>query len=100
MGRLTSGSAFRVASTLEGIGDTLVIGHVVYGGNIPLIPMDNSWIPSQKSVTRSIVLPIGDMEMFLGYTDPLPSTFTVKKEVEVQSGFTLSANTPEFSRSF
>ena len=81
---------------MEGIGDTLAVGHVFYVGNIPLVPMDDSWIPSQKPVTRSIVLPIGEVGIFLVYTDPIPSTFMVKKEAEEKTGSILSANALEF----
>ena len=64
MGRVIFGSALRAASAIDGIGDTLAVGHVVYAENIPLVPMDDSWILSQKPVTRSIVLLIGEVRSF------------------------------------
>ena len=99
MGRVIFGSAFRAASTIEGIGDTFAVGHIVYAGNVPLVPMDDSWIPSQKPVTRSIMLPIGEVGIFLGYTDIVPSTFMVKKETEEKARSILSTYTPEFRSS-
>jgi hypothetical protein len=53
-------------STFPGIGDTVAIGCVLYAGNVPIIPNDESWVPARRSPTCYTIIPIGGIHVFIG----------------------------------
>jgi hypothetical protein len=65
-----AGSAFACIS------DTVAIGRVLYDSGFPIIPADNLWVLAREDPTRLIVVPIGDIHIFIGETDLTPATET------------------------
>jgi hypothetical protein len=57
-GHYASGARIQARSAFGGIGDTVAIGRVLYDSGFP------------------IVVPIGDIHIFIGETDPTPATET------------------------
>ena len=100
VGQRTFGSRFRPDSTLAsasaGIGDSIAVDRILYASNTLLIPKDETWIPAHGEVTSYSIVPIGEVDLFIGYTDPAPLTQAVMIEAEVTSGFDLSAEAEEF----
>jgi hypothetical protein len=55
---------------IASIGDTIAIGRVLYDSAFPTIPADNLWVPARENPTRFSVIPIGDIHIFIGETNP------------------------------
>jgi hypothetical protein len=102
MGPATSGVQFQ-AGALEGIGDTIAIGHVVYFGDTPFIVAE-SYTPASRNIAAHRIIPIGGIDIFVGFnsvqaayeaipTQPAPDAETA---VEVGFGSTLSTDVVEF----
>jgi hypothetical protein len=68
--RIQAGSAF------AGIGDTVAIGHVLYDSGFPIILADTLWVLTREDPARFTVVPIGDIHIFIGETNPTPTTET------------------------
>src|SRR3954470_20629363 len=60
-----------------GIGETIAIGRVLFSGNIPIVPLDEFWIPAKTNPTRCSIVPIGDIHLFIGETDSGTSSLGV-----------------------
>jgi hypothetical protein len=69
-GRIQAGSAFAC------IGDTVAIGCVLYDSGFPIVPADNFWVPSRENPVRFTIVPIGDIHIFIGETNPTPAMET------------------------
>jgi hypothetical protein len=76
VGLSASGARIEAGSAFAGIGDTVAIGRVVYNFGFPIIPADNLWVLAREDPTRFIVVPIGDIHIFIGETNPTPTTKT------------------------
>jgi hypothetical protein len=76
MGQNASGARIQVGSAFAGIGDTIAIGRVLYDSGFPIVPADNLWVPARKDPARFTVVPIGDIHIFIGETNPTPATET------------------------
>jgi hypothetical protein len=81
VGLSTSGTRIQAGSAFAGIGDTVAIGCVVYNSGFPIIPADNLWVPAREDPTRFTVVPIGDIHIFIGETNPTPSTETNFRQI-------------------
>jgi hypothetical protein len=76
VGQNTSGAWIQAGSTFAGIGDTVAIGHVLCDSGFPIVPVDNLSVPARENPARFTVVPIGDIHIFIGETDPTPTTET------------------------
>jgi hypothetical protein len=56
----------RAGSAFTGIGDTVTIGRVLYAGDIPIQPNNECWVPDRIIPTRCMIVPIGDIHVFIG----------------------------------
>jgi hypothetical protein len=70
VGQNASGARIHAGSTFAGIGDTIAIGHVLYDSSFPIVPADNLWVPAREDPARFTVVPIGDIYIFIGETNP------------------------------
>jgi hypothetical protein len=76
VGQNASGTCIQAGSAFAGISDTVAIGHVLYDSGFPLVPADNLWVPARENPARFSVVPIGDIHIFIGETDPTPAMET------------------------
>jgi hypothetical protein len=76
MGQSASGAWIQAGSAFAGIGDTIAIGCVLYDFGFPIIPADNLWVLAREDPTRFTVIPIGDIHIFIGETNPTPTMET------------------------
>jgi hypothetical protein len=76
MGQSASGARIQAGSTFAGIGDTITIRRVLYDSGFPIIPADNLWVSAREDPSRFTVVPIGDIHIFIGETNPTPATET------------------------
>src|SRR4051812_2083850 len=60
-----------------GIGETVAISRVLFSGNVPIVPPDEFWIPAKMNPTWCLVIPIGDIHLFIGETDSGTSSLGV-----------------------
>jgi hypothetical protein len=71
-----SGARVQAGSAFAGIGDTVAIGLVLYDSGFPIVPTDKLWVPAREDPARFTVIPIGDIHIFIGETNPTPATET------------------------
>jgi hypothetical protein len=76
MGENVSEAGIQAGSAFAGIGDTVAIGRVLCDPGFPIVPADNLWVPSREDPTRFTVVPIGDIHIFIGETNPTPAAET------------------------
>jgi hypothetical protein len=76
MGQNASGARIQAGSTFAGIGDTVAIGRILYDFGFPIVLADNLWVPAREDPARFTVIPIGDNHIFIGETNPTPTTET------------------------
>jgi hypothetical protein len=76
MGLSASGARIQAGSAFAGIGDTVAIGGVLYDSGFPIVPADNLWVPAREDPARFTIVPIGDIHIFIGETNPTPATET------------------------
>jgi hypothetical protein len=76
MGQNVSGARVQAGSAFAGIGDTVAIGCVLYDSGFPIIPADNLWVPAREDPARFTVVPIEDIHIFIGETNPTLATET------------------------
>jgi hypothetical protein len=76
MGQNTPGARIQMGSSFAGIGGTVAIGHVLYDSGFPIIPVDNLWVPARENPDRFSIVPIGDIHIFIGETNPTPAMET------------------------
>jgi hypothetical protein len=76
MGRSASGARIQAGSAFAGIDDTIAIGRVLYDSGFPIVPADNLCVPAREDPARFTVVPIGDIHIFIGATNPTPATET------------------------
>jgi hypothetical protein len=55
---------------------TVAIGRVLYDSGFPIVPADNLWVPAREDPARFTIIPIGDIHIFMGETNPTPATKT------------------------
>ena len=48
VGQVSFGSAFRAESARIGIGETIAVGRILYASDVPLIVLDETWIPARE----------------------------------------------------
>jgi hypothetical protein len=70
MGQNALGARIQAGSTFAGIDDTVAIGHVLYDSGFPIVPADNLWVPAREDPARFAVVPIKDIHIFIGETNP------------------------------
>jgi hypothetical protein len=76
MGPSVSGARIQAGSTFVGIGNTVAIRRVLYESGFPVVPVDNCWVPARENPTRFTVVPIGNIHIFIGETNPTSATET------------------------
>jgi hypothetical protein len=76
VGQIASGAWIQAGSAFAGISDTVAIGLVLYDSGFPIVPADNLWVPAREDPTRFTVVPIRDIHIFIGETNPTPATET------------------------
>jgi hypothetical protein len=76
MGQNESGARIQAGSAFAGIGDTVAIRRVLYDCDFPIVPADNLCVPAREDPARFTVVPIGDIHIFIGETNPTPATET------------------------
>jgi hypothetical protein len=76
VGHNASGVWIQAGFAFAGIGDTISIGHVLYDSGLPIVLEDNLWVPARENPTRFTVIPIGDIHIFIGETNPTLATET------------------------
>jgi hypothetical protein len=74
VGHSASGARIQAGSAFAGIGDTVAIGRVLYDFGFPIVPADNLWVPAREDPARFTIVPIGDIHIFIGETNPTPAT--------------------------
>src|SRR4051812_22934884 len=62
------------------IGKTIGIGRVLFSGNVPIVPPNEFWILAKTNPTRCLIVPIGDIHLFIGETDSGTSSLGVRGE--------------------
>src|SRR3954468_22411511 len=60
-----------------GISETIAIGHVLFSGNVLIVPPDEFWIPAKTNSTRRSIVPIRDIHLFIDETDSSTSSLEV-----------------------
>ena len=48
--------------------DTIAVGRVLYTGNLPIVPLDECWIPAKTNPVKLSIIPIGGIHLFIGET--------------------------------
>jgi hypothetical protein len=81
VGQSTSGAWIQAGSAFACIGDIVAIGCVLYDSGFPIIPADNLWVPAREDPTRFTIVPIGDIHIFIGETNPTPATETNFRQI-------------------
>jgi hypothetical protein len=76
MGQNAPGARIQAGSAFVGINDTVTIGHVLYDSGFSIISEHNLWVPARENPTRFTVIPIRDIHIFIGETNPTPSMKT------------------------
>jgi hypothetical protein len=76
VGQNASGARIQAGSAFAGIGDTVAIGRVLYDSGFPIIPADNLWVLAREEPAQFTVVPIRDIHIFIGETNPSPATET------------------------
>jgi hypothetical protein len=76
MGQNALGARLQAGSAFAGIGDTVAIGCVLYDSGFPIVPADNLWVSARENPARFSVVPIGDIHIFIGETNPTPARET------------------------
>jgi hypothetical protein len=56
------------AGSLGSIGDTIATSRVMYYGNVPVILNNGSWISASSNVITGTIIPIGSIDIFIGFT--------------------------------
>jgi hypothetical protein len=69
MGPEALGAWIWAGSAFAGIGDSIVIGCVLYAGNIPIVPDDELWILARRSAVHCAIVPIDGIHIFIGDRD-------------------------------
>src|SRR3954465_7931068 len=75
VGQVTFGASFQADSAHAGIGKTIAMGHVVYASDVPLILLDETWIPSKEPVTTYTIMSISEIDIYLSFAEPAQATF-------------------------
>ena len=96
MGQVSFGSAFRAESARIGISETIAVGRILYASDVPLIVLDETWIPAREAVTAYTIMSFGEIDVYIGFTEPAQPTPTVMIKAEESSGSPLSAEAAEF----
>jgi len=96
VGQVCIGSTIRAESTRIGIGETIAMGRIHYAGDVPLIVVDETWIPARRAMTSYTILSFGQIDVFLGFSEPVQPTPAVMIEAEESFGSVLSADAAEF----
>ena len=68
MGPQASSTRIQAGSALGGIGDTIAVGCVLYTKNFAIVPNDCFWTPAKENVTNFVIVPFGDIHVFIGET--------------------------------
>jgi hypothetical protein len=76
VGQNTSGAWIQAGSAFAGIGDIVAIRRVLYDSDFPIVPADNLWVPAREDPARFTIVPIGDIHIFIGETNPTPAMET------------------------
>jgi hypothetical protein len=76
VGHSASGARIQAGSVFAGIGDTIAIGRVLYDSDFPIVPTDKLWVPARENPARFTLVPIGDIHIFIGETNPTPAMET------------------------
>jgi hypothetical protein len=76
VGHSASGAQIQTGSAFAGIGDTVAIRRVLYDSGFLIVPADNLWVPAREDPSRFTVVPIGNIHIFIGETNPTPATKT------------------------
>ncbi len=96
MGQVSFGSMFRAESARIRIGKTIVVGRILYASDVPLIILDETWIPAREAVTAYTIMSFGEINVYIGFAEPAQPTPAVMIEAEETSGSPLSAEAAEF----
>ena len=91
VGQVSFESMFRAKSARIGIGKTINIGRILYASDVPLIILDESWIPAKEAVTAYTIMSFGEIDIYISFAEPAQPTPAVMIEVEEFSGSPLSA---------
>ena len=67
MGTKATGVTFE-AGTLGGIGQTIAVGRSIRVGSMGYVQDDASWTPANDGLIAYTLVPIGDIELFIGFT--------------------------------
>jgi hypothetical protein len=76
VGHNTSGAWIQSGSAFAGISDTIAIGRVLYDSGFPIVLADNLWVPARENPARFTIVLIGDINIFIGETNPTPAMET------------------------
>ena len=96
VGQVSFGSAFRVESARIGIGGTITVCRILYASDVPLIVLDETWIPAREAVTAYTIMSFGEIDVYIGFVEPAQPTPAVMIEAEEFSGSPLSTEAAEF----
>ena len=67
VGPKVSGVTFE-AGVLGGIGETIAVGQAIRFNNAIYVAGDSTWTPANDSLVSSCTVPIGSLEIFIGFT--------------------------------
>jgi hypothetical protein len=76
VGQNASGARIQAGSSFAGIGDTVAIERALYDFGFPIVPADSLWVSARENPARFTVVPIGDIHIFIGETNPTPAMET------------------------
>ena len=82
MGQVSFGSVFRAESARIGIGETTAVGRILYASDVPLIVLDETWIPAREAVTAYTIMSFGKIDVYIGFAEPAPPTPAVTIEAQ------------------
>ncbi|KAK1609025.1 hypothetical protein QYE76_032698 [Lolium multiflorum] len=67
--------------------DSIVVGHVLYAGNFPIVPPDECWIPAKTDPVKLSIVPIGGIHIFIGETVDSAGTSAMLDERKEAANF-------------
>ena len=74
VGQVSFGSAFRAESARIGIGETIAVSRILYASDVPLIVLDETWIPAREPVTAYTIMSFSEIDVYIGFAEPAPPT--------------------------
>jgi hypothetical protein len=71
VGPKVPGAWIRAGFSFAGISDTVIVGRILYAGNLPIVLDDELWIPARLRPNHCTIFLISGIHIFIGKLDTL-----------------------------